>query len=107
MATVRIDDPAEMNVLGLFLAERLRAHEGPCRLRGALTIDAGGMRATIQFEEDGMPVSRRDVAARCEISAPFPLLIEALLRPRLPTLLRVKVRGGRIFALRAMRMLQP
>ena len=96
-----------MNVLGLFLAERLRAHEGECPMRGVLTIDADGMRATIRFEEDGVTVTRREVPARCEISAPFPLLIEAMLRPRLSTLLRVKVKGGRIFALSAMRALRP
>ena len=107
MATVRIDDPAGMNVLGLFLAERLRAYEGECSLRGALRIDAGGMRATIHFEEDGVTISRKEVPARCEISAPFPLLIEAMMRPRLGALLRVKVKGGRIFALRAMLVMRP
>ena len=107
MVSVRIDDPAEMNILGLFLAERLRAHGGKCRLRGALAVDADGMRATINFEADGVTVTRKDIPARCTISAPLPLLIEAMLRPRLRTVLRVKVSGSRFFALSAMRVLRP
>ena len=96
-----------MNILGLFLAERLRAYDGECALRGVLVIDAGGMRATVNFEADGVTVTRKDVPARCTISAPLPVLIEAMLRPRLRTLLRVKIKGGRFFALSAMRVLRP
>ena len=107
MASVRIDDPADMNVLGLFLAARLRAHEGECALRGALAIDAGGMRVTVSFEDDGVTITRKAVPARCRLSAPFPLFVEALLRPRLRTLLRIKVKGGRFFALKAMKVLRP
>jgi hypothetical protein len=107
VATVRVDDPAEMNVLGLFLAARLRAYDGEPALRGALTVDAEGMRATVRFEEDGATITRQAAPARSEIAAPFQLLVDAMLRPRLTTLLRVKVKGSRLFALRAMRVLRP
>ena len=63
MATVRIDDPAQMNVLGLFLAARLRAFPGEPTLRGALTVNAAGMRATILFKDDGATITRRPSAA--------------------------------------------
>lgn len=107
MVTVRIDAPAEMNVLGLFLAARLRAYDGECKLRGALTVDADGMRATVQFDDEGAIITRRPAEARCELTASFDLLIEALLRPRLITLLRVQVKGSRLFALRAMMYMRP
>ena len=107
MVTVRIDAPAEMNVLGLFLAARQRAYGRTCKLRGALTINADGMRATVRFEEEGAIITRQPAEARCELTAPFDLLIEALLRPRLITLLRVQVKGSRLFALRAMLYLRP
>ena len=107
MVTVRIDSPAEMNVLGLFLAARLRAYEGRYKLRGNLTINADGMRATVRFEDEGPLITRQPAEARCELTAPFDLLIEAVLRPRLITLLRVQVKGSRLFALRAMLYLKP
>jgi hypothetical protein len=109
--TIRIDDPPTMNVLGLFLASSLRRNlverGRPCALRGAMTIDAEGMRATVRFEEDGVTVTRRDTPARVSLAGPLPLLVEALVRPRLLTLLKVKVRGSRLFALRAMKLLAP
>lgn len=109
--TIRIDDPPTMNVLGLFLASSLRRNlverGRACPLRGAMTIDADGMRATVRFEEDGVTVTRRDTPARVSLSGPLPLLVAALVRPRLFTLLKVKVRGSRLFALRAMKLLAP
>jgi hypothetical protein len=109
--TIRIDDPPTMNVLGLFLASSLRRNlverGRPCPLRGAMTIDADGMRATVRFEEDGVTVTRRDTPARVSLAGSLPLLVEALVRPRLLTLLKVKVRGSRLFALRAMKLLAP
>jgi len=105
VVSVRIDDPPAMNVLGLFLASALRRREGACPLRGALTVDAEGMRATVRFEEDGATVTRAETPATVTVSAPLPLLVEALVRPRLGALLRIKVRGSRWFAWRAMRFL--
>ena len=73
--TIRIDDPPTMNVLGLFLASSLRRNlverGRPCTLRGAMTVDAEGMRATVRFEEDGVTVTRRDTPARAR-AAPLP-----------------------------------
>ncbi|MHC4547863.1 MAG: hypothetical protein ACYTEZ_03720 [Planctomycetota bacterium] len=109
MPDVRIDDPPTMNVLGLFLASALRrnlvAEERPCSLRGGLTVEADGMRATVFFDADGATVTRKEGAERVRISGSLPQLLDALVRPGLGTLLRVKVRGNRLFALRAMRLL--
>jgi hypothetical protein len=108
---VVIEDPPTMNLLGLFLASSLRRNlvgEGrSCRLRGALTIDADGMRATVRFDEDGATVTRSETPARVTISGSLANLLEAILRPRPWTLLRIKVRGSRVFAVRAMRLLKP
>jgi len=108
---VRIDDPPTMNVLGLFLASSLRRNlverGRACRLRGALEVDADGMRATVRFEEDGVTVTRKDAATRVRLGGPLPVLVQALTRPGLATLFRVKVRGSRLFALRALRFLAP
>ena len=96
-----------MNVLGLFLAARLRRIEGPCPLRGALAIEADGMRATVRFGDDGIVVTRSDEPPRATLSAPLALFVDALVRPRLATLLRIKVRGSRLFAIRALPYLRP
>jgi len=100
-----------MNVLGLFLASALRRNlverGRDCSLRGALTIDARGMRATVRFEDDGATVTRADGPARVTITATLEVLTEALIRPRLSTLFKIKVRGSRMFALRALRYLAP
>lgn len=111
MPTVRIDDPPTMNVMGLFLASSLRRNlverGRDCPLRGALTVDADGMRATVRFEEDGATVTRAETPADVTLAGPMPLLVRALVRPSLFTLLKVKVRGRRLFALRAMGFLKP
>jgi hypothetical protein len=106
---VRIDDPPSMNVLGLFLASSLRRNLGDraCPLRGAMTVDAEGMRATVRFEADGATVTRAEGPADVTVSGPLPLLVRALVRRRLLALLRLKVRGRRLFALRAMGYLKP
>jgi hypothetical protein len=111
MALVRIEDPPGMNVLGLVLAASLERGFAACggapNLRGALEIVADGMRATIVFSPDGAVVTRAATPAKAEVRAPLHLLVEAMVRPRLLTLLRVKVRGNRLLALRAMRYLRP
>ena len=111
MARVSIDDPPTMNLLGLFLASSLRRNllerERGCDLRGALTVDAAGMRASIRFEEDGVTVTRAETPARVTLRAPLHVLVGALVRPRPWNLLRVRFRGSPLFALRAMRYLKP
>jgi len=112
VARVSIDDPSTMNVLGLFLASSLRRNlverARPCRLRGSMTIDADGMRATIHFDDSGAVVSRTAGGGpRVVVSGPLPLLTDAIVRRRLLSLLRVRVKGNRLFALRAMGMLKP
>ena len=108
---VVIEDPPTMNLLGLFLASTLRrrlvGEHRPCRLRGTLIIDAEGMRAAVRFDEDGATVTRSETPARVTISGSLASLLEAILRPRPATLFRVRVRGSRLFALRAMRLLRP
>lgn len=111
MPGVRIDDPPTMNILGLFLAGTLRRNlverGRACPLRGSLAVDADGMRATVRFEEDGVTVTRQGGAEEVRISGPLPALMNALVRPGLRSLLQIKVRGRRLFALRAMRYLRP
>ncbi len=111
MATVRVDDPPGMNILGLFLASALRrnlAGKASGRgLRGTLAIEADGMRAAIRFEEDGATVTRREEPARATVTGPLPLLVKAVVRPTPFLLLRLRVRGSRIFALRALGLLKP
>ena len=104
---MRIDDPSEMNVLGLFLAARLRAYDGECSLRGALKVDVDGMSATVSFEDDGATVTRKPMAAKSTLQAPLHTVVAALVRPSLANLWRVRVRGSRLFALRALRYLKP
>jgi hypothetical protein len=108
---VTIDDPPGMNVLGLFLASALRRNlleRGKGRgLRGTLAIDALGMRAFVRFDPTGATVTRREDPARATVSGPLPLLVKAVARPTPFTLLRLRVRGSRIFALRALRLLRP
>ncbi len=100
-----------MNVLGLVMAAALRrtfaARPGPGRLRGALRVDAGGMRATIVFDADGARITRREEAVRTEVTGSLANLVDALAHRRLRALLRLQVRGSRVFALRAMRELAP
>ena len=111
MRDVRIDDPPTSNVLGLFLASALRRNivaRGKGRgLRGTLAVDAEGMRALVRFEPDGALVTRRDEPARATVSGPLALLVKAVARPTPFLLLRLRVRGSRIFALRALRLLRP
>jgi hypothetical protein len=108
---VRIDDPPTANVLGLFLASALRRNvvaRGKGRgLRGTLAVDAEGMRALVRFEPDGVTVTRRDEPARATVTGPLALLVKAVARPTPFLLLRLRVRGSRIFALRAMGLLRP
>ena len=84
-----------MNVLGLFLASALRRNlverDKRCTLRGSLTIDAGGMRATVRFEEDGATVTRQPAAGGVEVSAPLPALVGAVARPGLGLLFKVRM----------------
>jgi hypothetical protein len=111
MTTVRIDDPPAMNVLGLFLASALRRNvvgKGKgMGLRGTLLVDADGMRAAVRFEPDGVTVTRAAEPARATVSGPLPLLVKAVARPTPFLLLRLRVRGSRIFALRALGLLRP
>jgi hypothetical protein len=111
VVTVRIDDPPAMNVLGLFLASALRRNllgKGKGRgLRGTLAIEADGMRAAVRFEADGATVTRREGHARATVSGPLALLVKAVVRPTPFLLLRLRVRGSRIFALRALGLLRP
>ena len=108
---VRIDDPPSANILGLFLASALRRNlverGKSCALRGALVVDADGMRAAVRFEEHAAVVARDADAPAVTLRGPLPVLVRALARPGLFTLLRVKVRGSRLFALKAMRVLAP
>ena len=105
---VRIDDPPSMNLLGLCLASALRANlDGPCPLRGTLLVDADGMRVFLRFEADGVTVTRAEAPARTRISGSLAALVSALVRPGLGTLFKIKVRGSRLFALRAMRVMAP
>ena len=98
-------------MLGHFLASSLRRNlvdrKRPCPLRGAMTVDAGGMRATVRFLEDGVVVTRAPVEATVEVSGPLALLTAALVERRLTTLLRIRIRGNPLFALRAMKVLRP
>ncbi|MCU0724383.1 MAG: hypothetical protein MUE73_01120 [Planctomycetes bacterium] len=98
-----------MNVLGLVLTAALRRRYATvgCRLRGLLRVDAGGMRALVSFAPEEILVSRREDPARAEVSGSLATLVAALARPGLRDLLRVKVRGNRLFALRAARALRP
>jgi hypothetical protein len=109
--SVSIDDPPTANVLGLFLASALRRNvigRGKGRgLRGTLAVDAEGMRALVRFETDAVTVTRRDEPARATVSGPLPLLVKAVARPTPFLLLRLRVRGSRLFALRALGLLRP
>ena len=111
MSEVRIDDPARMNVLGLFLAAALRRNlverGRRCRLRGTMTVDAEGMRASVRFEPDRVVVTREETAHKVVLSAPLHRFVQALTRRTLRSFLRVKIRGSRLFCLRAMRYLLP
>ena len=111
MPDVRIDDPPTMNILGLFLAGTLRRNlverGRACPLRGSLAVDADGMRATVRFEEDGVTVTRKEGAELVRISGSLPALMNVLVRPGIRSVLRIKVSGRRLFALRAVRFLRP
>lgn len=111
MRDVRIDDPPTANVLGLFLASALRRNvisKGKGRgLRGTLAVDAEGMRALVRFEDDGVTVTRKDEPARATVTGPLALLVKAVARPTPFLLLRLRVRGSRLFALRALGLLRP
>jgi hypothetical protein len=111
VVTVRIDDPPGMNVLGLFLASALRRNLALRTkgrgLRGTLAIETDGMRAAVRFEEDGATVTRREEPARAVVTGPLALLVKAVVRPTPFLLLRLRVRGSRLFALRALGLLKP
>jgi hypothetical protein len=111
MADVRIDGPETMNVLGLFLARGLRANlldrGRTCRLRGAMTVEADGMRASIRFEDDAAVVTSAEVDARVVVRASLARFVAALAHPGLASLLRIRWTGNPIFALRALRYLTP
>ena len=111
VAEVRIDDPGSMNVLGLFLAAAVRRNlarnEGKCGLRGGLSIEAGGMRATLRFGPAEVRVVRGEEDPRARVHGSLEALVRAVARPGLRSLLGVKVRGSRLFALRAVRYLAP
>ena len=97
-----------MNMLGLCLASALRANiDGSCPLRGTLLVTADGMRVFLRFESDGVTVTRAEAPARTRISGSLAALVSALVRPGLGSLLKIKVRGSRLFALRAMKYLAP
>ncbi len=108
---IRIDDPGGMNVLGLFLARALRrnleARGGRLPRRGVLAVEAEGMRAAVVFGAREILVTRREVSPRVTLRAPLADLANALARPGLRNLLRVKVRGSRLFALRCLKVLRP
>ena len=100
-----------MNVLGLFLASSLRRNlveKGrPCGLRGSMTVNADGMRATVRFEEGGAHVTREETDATVEVSGPLSVLTAALVERRLSTLLRVRLKGSPLFAWRALKVMRP
>jgi hypothetical protein len=108
---VTIDDPPNMNVLGLFLASSLRRNlveKGrPCSLRGAMTVDADGMRATVRFDESGVRVTREPTDATVEVKGPLAVLTSALVERRLMTLLKVRIKGSPLFAWRALKVMRP
>lgn len=107
MASVRIDEPARMNVLGLFVASALRRHDADVPLRGAIGIDADGMRVTVSFEDAQVVVTRREMPTRARLKAPLSVLVSALTRPRFGTLFKIKVKGSRLFALRVLPYFKP
>ena len=86
MASVRIDEPAGMNVLGLFVASALRRHDMEVPLRGAIGIDADGMKITVSFEDDGVVVTRKELPTKAFLAATLAVLVSALTRPRFGTL---------------------
>jgi hypothetical protein len=111
MATVRVEAPETMNILGLFLARALRRNleerAKRCRLRGAITIETEGMRASVRFEEGAAVVTREAVEARVRVTASMARLVDAIVRPGLLRYLHVGVKGNPIFGLRALRYFVP
>jgi hypothetical protein len=103
---VRVEEPERMNVLGLFLAEALRRSRARPR-GGSLEVGAGPMRARATFTESGAVVARATGGATATVEAPLHALVAAIARPGLRTLLRLRVRGSRLFALRALFWLRP
>jgi len=104
---VRIEDPESMNVLGLFLAKSLRRQPDACPLAGTLGVEAGDMRAYVRFDGGRAVVSRAAPSAASLVSGPLDALVAAFARPGLRSLLRIRVRGSRLFALRALKWLVP
>lgn len=111
VARLRIVDPESMNVLGLFLAasvgRNLARRDGACRLRGALAVDAAGMRATLTFGREEVTVARGAGEARAAVSGSLAALTRVLARPGFRSFLAVRVRGNPFFALRALGYLKP
>jgi len=104
---VRIEDPPGMNVLGLFLAAALRRSAHPCALAGILEVGAGRMRAQVRFASGEAVVTRAAGPAKATVTGSLPALVEAIVRPRLRALLRLSVRGSRLFAWRTLQVLRP
>ena len=100
-----------MNVLGLFLASSLRRNlverGRACDLRGAMTVNADGMRATVRFEDSGVRVTREATDADVEVSGTLAVLTATLVERRLSTLLRVRLKGSPLFAWRALKVMRP
>ena len=68
-------------------------------------IDAANMVAWI---EPGVSWQKlKDEAARATVTGPLPLLVKAVVKRAPFTLMRLRVRGSRIFALRALGLLKP
>jgi hypothetical protein len=64
-ATVTVEEPATMNLLGLLLRSILERNLAQpaiaaraTRLRGAVAVRGGQMRVTLRFEEQGITISR-------------------------------------------------
>ena len=111
MASVRVSDSASLNVLGWFLASGLRRNleqrGRACKLRGVLEVEADGMRACVEFDGSSAVVSPSAPEPRARVSGSLNDLVAALVHRRWGALWRVRVRGNRLFVLRALRLLRP
>ena len=65
------------------------------------------VRAPGRVDTAGLTVTRSAERARVTLSAPLHRFVAALVRPGLLSYLRIRIRGSRIFALRALRYLKP
>ncbi len=111
MASVGISDSASLNVLGWFLVSGLRRNleqrGRACTLSGVLEVEADGMRACVEFDGASVVVSPAATDPRARVSGSLNDLVAALVHRRWGALWRVRVRGNRLFVLRAMRLLRP